>query len=83
MGEHDFQTELLGRLSSMESKIDIMYEELRSLQADAKKSSVDTTDALTSAKSAHKRIDGIKTDAMLLGAVISFFVTLIFRLLGK
>ena len=83
MGEHDFQTELLGRLSSMESKIDIMYEELRSLQADAKKSSVDTTDALTSSKSAHKRIDGIKTDAMLLGAVISFFVTLIFKLLGK
>lgn len=83
MGEHDFQTELLGRLSSMESKIDIMYEELRSLQADAKKSSVDATDALTSAKSAHKRIDGIKTDAMLLGAVISFFVTLIFKLLGK
>ena len=83
MGEHDFQTELLGRLSSMESKIDIMYEELRSLQADARKSSVDTADALTSAKSAHKRIDGIKTDAILLGAVISFFVTLIFKLLGK
>jgi hypothetical protein len=83
MSEHDFQTEILSRLGSIESKQDIMYEELRSLQGDVKNSASVANDALNSTKSAHKRIDGIKTDAMTLGAVISFCITIILKLFEK
>ena len=89
MSEFDFQTEILSqqteiisRLSGIESKQDMMHEELRTLQDDVKNSASVANDALNSTKSAHKRIDGIKTDAMLLGAVISFFVTIILKLFG-
>lgn len=83
MGEHDFQTEVLDRLARIETQQTMMYDQFKSAQHDLDSVNDIASKAMHSTQSAHHRLNEIKTDVLIIGGIISFFVTLIFRLWGR
>jgi len=83
MPDKDFQNEVLQQLGIISGKQDMMHEELRSQQGDIKELKTEATKALESAKSAHHRIDDfksdIKKDAVIIGGIVAFFVSLMMK----
>ena len=69
MSEHDFQTEVIDRLARLETKIDSTMETVADHGEKINDHSIKIEGVCNSAKSAHKRIDGIYCAAGVIGGI--------------
>lgn len=75
MGEHDFESEVLERLASIETEI----RKVSSLEVEMKEVRDMVITANQSARSAHRRINGIYLIGGAVAGIISFFINLLLK----
>jgi uncharacterized membrane protein YraQ (UPF0718 family) len=75
MGEHDFESEVLERLASIETEI----RKVSSLEVEMKEVRDMVITANQSVKSAHHRINGMYLIGGAIAGIISFFINLLLK----
>ncbi|WP_443674432.1 hypothetical protein [Megasphaera sp.] len=75
MGEHDFESEVLERLASIETEI----RKVSSLEVEMKEVRDMVITANQSARSAHHRINGMYLIGGAIAGIISFFINLLLK----
>lgn len=75
MGEHDFESEVLERLASIETEI----RKVSSLEAEMKEVRDMVITANMSARSAHHRINSMYLIGGAIAGIISFFINLLLK----